>query len=82
MMDIEKKNEINFVKIYGDDKYKKWLKAYPILKNKDVEARIKYMIDQFTDEGKDSQKFLMQSYLKMIFFLCISKEKIKLSKNI
>ncbi|MFW9969335.1 MAG: tyrosine-type recombinase/integrase [Candidatus Odinarchaeota archaeon] len=71
MMDIEKKNEIDFSKIYGDDKYKKWVKAYPIFKNKDVEAWIRDMIDQFTDEGKEPQKFLIQSYLKSLHQYCI-----------
>lgn len=70
MMEIKKEDEIDIRKIYGDKKYEKWLKEYPILENKDIRAWIINKIDQYTDEGKEASKFSITSYLKSIYQYC------------
>lgn len=71
MLDIDKEKEISIINIFGKDKHEKWVKKYPILKNKDVKSWIRDKIDKFTDEGKKAEKFLITSYLIHLQQYCI-----------
>ena len=77
MLEIEKENEINFKEIYGKHKktgeffYDIWSEKYPIFENKDVKAWLRAKIDNYTDEGKNPQKFSVTSYLKPLYQYCI-----------
>ena len=77
MLEIEKENEINFKDIYGKHKktgeffYDIWLEKYPIFENKDVKAWLRDKIDNYTDEGKNPQKFSVTSYLKPLYQYCL-----------
>ncbi len=64
-------------KIYGKHKktgeffYDIWLEKYPIFENKDVKAWLRNKIDNYTDEGKNPQKFSVTSYLKPLYQYCL-----------
>jgi len=70
MLDINKDKEFNLIKIFGAKKLESWDKKYPILKNKDVLNWIRDMIDQYTDEGKEAQKFTITAYLNKLQQYC------------
>lgn len=79
MKDIETNQEIDLKQVYGiikrgDDKGKYfvdvWKETYPIFNNKDIYTWICNMIDQYTDEGKESKKFSITTYLKPLQQFC------------
>lgn len=71
MIDITKSKEFSIKKVFGNEKYTKWIDSYPIFENKDVQSWIIDMIDQYTDEGKNAERFVVSSYLKPLQQYCI-----------
>ena len=70
MQTINKDKDFNLIKIFGKEKYEKWIKSYSILSNKDVLAWIIDKIDKYTDEGKKAHKFTITAYLNKLQQYC------------
>jgi len=70
MITMQKMKLKTLIEVFGKDKSKKWIKKYPILKNKDVERWIIDKAEKFSSEGKEIEKFNVLSYLRPLSTYC------------
>lgn len=67
---IEVDFNLSISSVFGEKKYEKWLKTYPIINSKEVSDWIESKMIKFADRKKDPTKFQITAYLAQFQDYC------------